>query len=251
MAKMDKVNDQHKEQLFIQKAQLANMGEILCFIAHEWTQPLNAMTGAVINLKDVLENEQLNKETIYELVLQIEELTTRMGVIMKDFRTFFSPNKHQTVFLVNSVIRASISLIEKILNENNIETTLNETCECSAYGVPSEFSHVILNLLKNSKDAIVKHQPLKGRISIDIYKEGSKSVISLKDNGGGIHKDISDEIFNPFFTTKSQNGMGVGLYMNRLIIENHMNGSLYYKSIDDGANFAIELNLAQDTLDAN
>jgi signal transduction histidine kinase len=122
---------------------------------------------------------------------------------------------------------------------NNISVVLNEQEEIRIVGFPNEYSHVILNILKNAKDAIVAGG-MDGQIILDLLQEKNSTVVKIRDNGGGISELIFPKIFNPYFTTKEDiKGTGIGLYMSKMIIEKHMNGYIDVKNVNDGAEFKI------------
>ena len=100
----------------------------------------------------------------------------------------------------------------------------------------SEFQQVILNLISNAKDAIISHQRLGGNLIITL----NASTITLEDNGGGIEESILERIFEPYFTTKEQGkGIGLGLYISKMIIEQHMGGTLHAHNSEHGACFTL------------
>merc|ERR1711991_1016955 len=88
---------------------------------------------------------------------------------------------------------------------------------------PNELKKIITNIIQNSKEAIERENISNGKISIQTYNEDStRATIKIIDNGGGIKSDM-DKIFNPYFSTKDkQHGVGLGLYMCKLIIELHL-----------------------------
>jgi signal transduction histidine kinase len=121
--------------------------------------------------------------------------------------------------------------------------------ENTAEGYKNEFEHVILNLISNSRDAIIEKRQRKemkrtekGSIFIDFLNADGKVNIEVSDNGGGIRTEDIDRIFEPYFTTKEPTkGTGLGLYMSKVIVEEHMNGLLTVKNCDGGAIFSIVL----------
>ncbi|MEA1916588.1 MAG: HAMP domain-containing sensor histidine kinase [Campylobacterota bacterium] len=79
-------------------------------------------------------------------------------------------------------------------------------------------------------------------MTIDIQKAESNFIISISDNGGGIKEDIIEKIFDPYFSTKDEkNGTGLGLYMSKMIIEEHNSGTLHVENISGGVCFKISL----------
>ena len=105
-----------------------------------------------------------------------------------------------------------------------------------------ELVQVILIVLNNAIDAVSEKQQDKKKIEIYIMKEADKHMLVVKDNGGGIKDENMDKIFNPFFTTKFKSkGIGVGLYMAKMIIEQSMKGTLVAENTKSGAKFTVTL----------
>ncbi len=101
---------------------------------------------------------------------------------------------------------------------------------------------VVLNILKNSEDNFMEKDIQNKQIDIKTFKEKNRLVISIKDNGGGIPKEILPNIFDPYFSTKEErNGTGLGLYMSKIIVEEHNSGKLEVENVNDGVEFRIIL----------
>jgi len=104
----------------------------------------------------------------------------------------------------------------------------------------NEVMQVILNLLKNSEDSFLANNISDPKVTIATRKDNNTLIISVSDNGGRIPKNISDKIFDPYFSTKDEkNGTGLGLYMSKTIIEDHHNGILKMNNTENGICFEI------------
>ncbi len=239
-----------QEQLLIQQSKLASMGEMIGVIAHQWRQPLTALGLIVQDIKDAYNHGELDRKYLSNNVQEAVAQIHFMSKTIDDFRNFFKPTIEETYFPVDTAIKEVIALLSSQLGsaDINVELVIEENVSLGIKGYLNEFMQVIMNLLHNSRDAVLE---LKNRrrqsyinkpITISVCNRGNKIVVSIGDHGGGIAKDIIDRIFEPYFTTKEEGkGTGVGLYMSKVIIENNMRGKLYVDNISDGALFTIEL----------
>jgi signal transduction histidine kinase len=109
---------------------------------------------------------------------------------------------------------------------------------------------VVLNFVVNAKDALVERKVPRGRIEIAVHARDGNGAVTIRDNAGGIQEEQLEKIFDPYFTTKS-NGTGIGLHMNRTIIEHHMNGRIGCRNLFEGgqrlgAEFTITIPLSHE-----
>ncbi|MBF0593276.1 MAG: PAS domain S-box protein [Nitrospirae bacterium] len=239
---------QRHEQMLIQQSKMAAMGEMIALIAHQWKQPLSALSLYLYNIEDAYKYNELNWEFINNIVTSSMDQILFMSKTMDDFRNFFKPSKEKVTFDVKVAIVELISMFIDIFNKNDIviEIKDNQCPELPVEGYPNEVKQVILNILSNSKDAIIVRrntETIHGHIDIAFSKDGDSNdiIVSIRDNGGGIPKDVIGRIFEPYYTTKGSEGTGIGLYMSKTIIETNMGGSLTARNIDGGAEFVITL----------
>ncbi len=240
---MEIAKNQKQEALIIQQSRLAAMGEMIGAIAHQWRQPLNALGLVHQNLYLMYKSGRLDDDFMLHSMEKSERLVKKMSSTIDDFRNFFKPNKHIESFNIKSTIVSTVELIEEQLKNNNINLTMNCENDLIVKGFQGELSQVILNLLNNAKDILLERKPDYPQITIKTtLNTNGKIRIVVKDNGGGIHESIIDNIYDPYFTTKEEGkGTGIGLYMSKVIIENNMGGSLNAFNDTEGANFVIEL----------
>lgn len=240
------VEKNRKHQLImLHQSRLAQMGQTINMIAHQWRQPLNnlALTNQVLVLR--YNKYGLNDDTINEFkndsTLQIEEMSNTIN----DFKDFFKPDKEKIKFDPKAVIKHSIRLIRPSLISKNIQIFLEYRESVTLLGYPNELGQSIVNILNNAKDALIENNHDKERhIHLNLYTEHDQAVISISDNAGGISAEIINHIFDPYFSTKSTRaGTGLGLYMSKMIIEEHMNGKLTVSNSKEGTCFTIWLKI--------
>jgi signal transduction histidine kinase len=248
-------NKLKSEQILVQQSKLATMGEMIALIAHQWKQPLNIIGLTVQDIEDAYDYEGLDKKYIEKTVTGVMEQIGFMTQTIDDFSRFLSPSKDKGEFGIIKAIEEVMFMVKGMFKRNNIVVSFDKeegfllTGDYTIQGYPNEFKHVILNLINNSRDAILSSDKKghtdkgrEGRIAIGLAKTDNRITITIRDNGGGIPPEIIDRIFEPYFTTKpEQEGTGIGLYMSRTIIENKLGGKLSARNIDGGAEFGIEL----------
>jgi signal transduction histidine kinase len=215
------------------------MGEMIGAIAHQWRQPLNALTIQIQSLKYNYKNNEINEEFLNNFISKNKKTIQFMSNTIDDFRNFFRIDKEKNNFNVKQTIESVVSMQKAQLINHDIKLNINGD-EFEYYGLKSEFQQVILNIINNAKDAFVEKNIKDAVIDIKLNKK-DKSII-IKDNAGGIPDDIIKRIFEPYFTTKEQGkGTGMGLYMSKMIIVDNMNSVLEVTNDNNGAVFTIKL----------
>jgi signal transduction histidine kinase len=231
-----------KEQQFIQQSRHAAMGEMIGNIAHQWRQPLNSLGLIIQQLQVCYKEGGFFKEHLDNSAGMTMDIIQHMSRTIGDFIDFFRPDKEQVTFNVTKEISKTLSLIEAVFNDQRISIEVNPSGDPVIYGHPNEFSQVLLNIMINAKDAFANRKTDSPKVTISLFTEDGKSIVSITDNAGGIPEDIMDNIFDPYFTTKGPDkGTGVGLFMSRIIIEKNMAGTLTARNTGNGAEFRIEV----------
>jgi signal transduction histidine kinase len=226
------------EKQLLEQVRLAQMGEMISMIAHQWRQPLNAIssTSTALNLK--AEFNDLDKKFVIKSTNNISRYSQHLSNTIDDFRDFFKVNKEKKSIKYNDIINNVLNIVEtSVLNKNIlIKKELNSDIEFYTYS--SELKQVILNLIKNAEDILLEKNIENPWIKI----QTNNNILKISDNGGGVPTDIIDSIFDPYFSTKlKKDGTGLGLYMSKTIIEEHCSGTLTVSNDENGAIFTIEL----------
>lgn len=221
--KMELKKQQH---ILAQQSKMATMGEMLGNIAHQWRQPLSVITTVATGMKLQKEFENLDDKTFDEAIENITNSALYLSKTIDDFRSFFKSDKKETFFSIKETFEKVLKLTSSQFKNHEI-TIIKEINDFQIYGFENEFIQVLINILNNSKDALINKKENK-LIFIKTFEDDENNfVIKIKDNGGGIENKILDKVCEPYFTTKHQStGTGIGLYMAEEIIEKHMNGIL-------------------------
>lgn len=234
-----------KEQLLISRGRQADMGDMLNNIAHQWRQPLNALSMVFGYLQLVFEQGELDKECMNTSTANGFRLIQKMSDTINDFRDIYHPDREKIAFPARAKIKQTVGLLGQIYESFGITLSIAGENDCMLYGFPGEYTQVILNLLSNARDAIVDSGVRDGEIVISIEVHEQMGVVMVRDNGGGIpDMAILDKIFEPYFTTKST-GTGIGLNMSKTIIESNMNGRIEVKNVPGGCEFKVSVPLYQ------
>ena len=234
------VEYQEKDKMLIQQSKMAEMGDMISMIAHQWRQPLNQLSYIFMNIEGAYEYKELTPKYLNDKLSEGNKLLGFMSHTIDDFRNFFRPDKQRTEISISEVVEKTLPLMEQTLEEHGIALHVSYNSDTKVSLFRNELMQVILNLLKNAKDILVEKDITVPIISIKTYEDDSCVVLEVADNGGGIDEAIMDKIFTPYFSTKSTSkGTGLGLYMSKTIVEEHLNGILSVENIDDGACFKI------------
>lgn len=231
---------QEQERLLFLQNRLASMGEMLGNIAHQWKQPLSAMSMQIENIKlDLLPDPK------YDVVFDdINEQIQYMSSTVRDFIEFLQPNRYKREFETSSMIQKAILLFRSDIKKYSIKIEFENIEEVKAFGKKNEFMQVIVNIIKNAKDLLVAKNIENPQILITQKLVDNMIHISVQDNAGGIDDAIISKVFDKNFSSHStKDSSGLGLYMSKQIISD-MGGVMNITNIDNfgkGVEFVIIL----------
>jgi len=229
-----------KDKILVQRSKMAEMGEMLSMIAHQWRQPLNQLTYIFMNIESAYEYNELTPKYLEKKVKEGNDQLEYMSSTIDEFRSFFKPDKQKEMANVDELIKSALSLMKASLKAHSIEIKLNLNVDKGSEVYKNEFKQVLLNIIKNAKDMLVLREVQNPQISISSYIKDDKIVVDICDNAKGIDEKYIDKIFEPYFSTKDEkNGTGLGLYMSKTIISEHHNGDISVKNTKQGCCFSI------------
>jgi len=253
------------EQAAQEQEKIEHMGQMINAIAHLWRQPINALSLYVQDICDTVKEGEADEKYLSNFESTCTGLINKLSDTIDDFRNFFVKDSNPKDFLIMKEITSLVQLITVQLDSKNIQLIpeyhcTTPHCDCTSSdvlencpykdvtinGYIGEFRQSVLNIVYNSVDAIEQNIENKnidsGWIKIKAKASDNKILITIEDNGGGITSTAMSRAFEPYFSTKSEGkGTGLGLYMSKLVIEEHHKGKLKISNGDSGAVTDIEI----------
>jgi signal transduction histidine kinase len=230
-----------KEKIILRQSQMAEMGNLIGIIAHQLKQPLNAISIGVYDIEEANRYGELDAEYLKRSSRAVQKQVQHMAATIDDFRDFFNPNKKCKPFNLANAIQKTFELLMPQLDKSGIKVILSLDKRLECFGFESELQQVIINLVHNAKDVLLEKKVDNPTITITLFSHNQMKAVRVVDNGGGIPEAVVAKIFDPYFTTKAENGTGIGLYLARKIVTESFNGKLEAENIPEGAQFSIYL----------
>lgn len=228
------------------KSRYASMGETVGNIAHQWKQPLNAIGTIQNSIKAALIFQgEISKEKLLNSVETSFKLLQHLAETIDTFYSFLAQSgDERTNFSVSDELEKIRKITEYSFENSNITLKFEIEANPTIQGNANEFTHAMLNLILNAKDAFDTASVQEPSIMVRVIGGEENCTISVSDNAGGIRLTPVDMVFDMHITTKEE-GSGLGLYMTKNIIENRFGGKISVKNITNGASFTIELPYAE------
>jgi two-component system sensor kinase FixL len=233
---------QTRERL-AQIGRLSTLGEMAASLAHELNQPLTAIATYTQACQRLIKSGQSDDEEILETLKKCHSQAQRAGDVIRRLRQFVRKRElGREEVSIDDIIHDLAALAEVDARNNGIPFRIDV-----AKGLPKisadavQIQQVILNLIRNGIDAMVNMDRYGKGILVSVSKfEDDQVRIAVTDHGSGVTKEAEENIFQPFFTTKSA-GMGLGLAICRSIIESHGGVLSFTKNPAGGTTFYFTL----------
>lgn len=230
-----------KDKLLLQSEKMASMGDMLDIIAHQWKQPLNAISMQTELLSLSMDDAtHIDKNDIVECSDSVREQVQHLIYTLDEFRGFFRPTLSvetinlQELFDGLEVLMQDVFIchqIELITDFKNIKFDANK----------NELKHIFINLINNAKDAFIQNNIKNRKIIAQAIESTTDIIITLEDNAGGISNEIIKHIFEQNFSTKKDiGGTGIGLYICKIIAQKY-GADIRVESFDNSTKFIITL----------
>ncbi|MEA1916674.1 MAG: GAF domain-containing sensor histidine kinase, partial [Campylobacterota bacterium] len=210
---------QEKEKMLIDQSNYAQMGEMINMIAHQWRQPLNAVSAACLKLSLHSELDTITKELTDETVTFIDSQSQKMSNIINDFMNFNKPTDNSKLRM-KSIVDNVLNMVHAQFTNRSIELNIDVDETIEIFHNRKYVEHSLLNILSNSKDAFEDSNDIGKLITISTALHVDDIELIIEDNAGGISEDVLKKMYNPYYTTKVQGkGTGIGLYMTKDMLE--------------------------------
>jgi len=233
----------HKDELLAKQSRFAALGEMISMIAHQWRQPLTGMGMSVNNLLLDVELGELNEKNLQKKLERISTQISYLSNTIDNFKNFFKPTIKSQVVEIKKLIEDACSIIGSSLKNSAVIVDINIDKALKISTKKNDLTQIVLNLIKNSMDAYKEVDMKVKKIEITVVSDSKHISIIVRDYAGGIDSEILENIFDPYFSTKdAKNGTGLGLYMSKMIVEDHLGGHLDVVVKENMTIFTIVLN---------
>ena len=228
-----------KEQLLLRQDRVTLLGEGIEDLTDQWRKPLIAISASAnkMHIKSILGlmSDEIFQKELDNIIQNSEFLSQTVA----DIAGFCSQESLQSVFDVQKVLQKVLSIAKAMLDGKGIEVFLDSK-QFYVKGYENELMQALLNLVNNAADELMKKS--KGRlINIKVCGDNEYVKISVEDSAGGIDTQLQEKIFDKYFTTKGEDGLGTGLFVTKQIIQQRFNGTIAVINTDIGAKFTIQL----------
>jgi len=226
----DVTESRRSEAALIAAEKLAVAGRLAASIAHEIHNPLDS----VANVHYLLENETEPVKRKEYLRMAQQELTRTMQISRTLLSLYREPNAPIAVDL-KELAEGVLLLLDRRIVQQGVTIERQFSGNCVVEGFPAELRQVFTNIFVNALEAAGKGGSIRVRIESVGAQElrPSGTVVEVTDSGQGISQQTSENLFQPFFTTKGEDGTGLGLWVSNGIVVKH-GGSIWITNNDDG-----------------
>lgn len=223
-------------------SRLNTMGEMAAALAHELGQPLAATLNYLHGCQLRLVGGDYDRELFDSAISQAIYHAEQAGAIVRHVRQFVRKHEPESVLVpINALIEQMLSFLDFERRQSRTTFQLELAPNLPQVWVdPLEIKQVLINLLKNAFEAMSDLPPEARIIDIATCRSDESVEVTVSDRGPGVSKTKLTQIFNPFYTTKT-NGIGLGLAVCRSIVESHGGRLTVTRNVHGGAAFSFTL----------
>ncbi|OCR94338.1 sensor histidine kinase [Campylobacter fetus] len=214
------------EVLLFQQTKMAELGQMIAALSHQWIQPLNSLGIFLGNLMQFKKMNKLSDEIFYDNITRSLQNIDYMSKTMDMFKNFYKIEKNVQEFNILKAINDTICVLFPVKSTIDIKVTVAKGVIPMCKNYINEFKQITACLIQNSKQILQNSKNKKRtRIVVNIKQTQTHFIIRVIDNGDGIAQNFKDNVFTPFMSTKGSSGLG--LYISKLIANKKCGGDLY------------------------
>jgi PAS domain S-box-containing protein len=237
---LERLRNETDSKIMFLKSRYASMGETVGNIAHQWKQPLNAIGSIQNSIKaSLIYQGEISKEKLLKSVETSFQLLQHLAGTIDTFYRFLT-YEDSSRFKIADELETIRKITEYSFENSNIKLIFELLVNPEIEGNANEFTHAMLNLILNAKDAFDNAETDSPTITVHVTGGEENCTIVVSDNAGGIRMILIDRIFDWHISSKEK-GSGLGLYMTKNIIEKRFGGTIGVENKNGGAHFTINL----------
>jgi PAS domain S-box-containing protein len=248
----DRKSAEEARQRLAHTSRLTVVGELTAMIVHELNQPLVATRFNVESAKALLDPQSATSEGLLEILSDIHADNRRASEAIQRIRTLVSKHELQIQPVdINACVSEVVRMLRSELQHRSVQLHTDwQAPSAIVSGDAVHLQHVILNLIVNGMDAMKdcrqseRHLFVSTAANVDGYVE-----VSISDSGRGIEIENLSRIFESFYTTKPD-GMGMGLFLARLIVQSHA-GRLWAENNKNGKGTTLRFILPMEPIETS
>jgi two-component system sensor kinase FixL len=233
------------EEQLLHADRLVILGELTAGIAHEINQPLTAIAAYADAGHSMIErHSDTPKEDMQSICERIGEQSRRAAQVVQRLRELTrsgvaSKSSHD----INQTIRNILLLFDHELKKNQAQLVFVPLDPArNLYVDEIQIQQILVNLVKNSLDALAEATPQEPRVEIRVTEEEGMVRVEVTDNGPGVTEEVQHRLFESFFTTKPK-GVGLGLSICKSIAAAHGGNLQHVRPAEGGSRFVLTLPL--------
>ncbi|MFA6396765.1 MAG: ATP-binding protein [Sulfurimonas sp.] len=213
---------EEQDQIIREVSKMAQLGEMVSLISHQWRHPLNTLASYMLKLRQLTSN---NSNTI-EAIERCENILEELSSHVESINTLYSSNIQPFAGNLQNIFDSILILVQDRIHSLGIQITINCSFVTMTAGYRDEIMHILLVIIENAIDSVGASNEVNKKITITCQSEDQNILVDIHDNGDGISCEYSKLIFNPGFTTKKPSGRGYGLYFARKLLTEKVNGTI-------------------------
>lgn len=239
-----------KNSLLQEQSKLSIINETLQRLSHEWRQPLNYISIQAQKLEiEHSMGEEITVNKTLDVLNNIKNEANKLSNTIEDFSEFLKPKSNKTTILLEEFFSTLQSDFKEEFKKSNLdfELSFDKALKFDSYN--EDLKTVFKHLINNSLENFAKNSINSPKIRIKQNFENGRLYFSIWDNAGGVKSSILNKIFEPYFSTKDEkNGVGLGLYICKMIVNLHLDGIITAKSENENTIIKISIPVEEDLI---